>query len=262
MNRLRNFCPFLCLALLLGCPRARQQASAPAPPAASALLPAPAQISPAIEAIIRTFPRTITYQWSAVPGAAGYKIEVDCFHCCETNRWCSDVRPAGYVISHTYDPAFTHEFAGNQPGRWRVWGVDAKGREGTKSDWCDFRCDTEVTAATRPATSGAPQGGLRDPVTGRAYSSGDGVTLPRAVYAPNPPYTRRAIEQKVQGAVLLDVLVGPDGLVKETHVKRSLAPDLDASAVQTVKTWRFSPAQRNGQPVPVLVTVEVTFYLK
>jgi hypothetical protein len=34
---------------------------------------------------------------------------------------------------------YQFEFPGAQPGRWRVWAVDGRGKEGPKSDWRTFR---------------------------------------------------------------------------------------------------------------------------
>ena len=73
-----------------------------------------------------------------------------------------------------------------------------------------------------------------------------------------------AMRAKVQGMVVLDCVVGVDGSVGECDVVRSLDSSfgLDQEAVKAAKQWRFVPGKRQGQPVPVLVTIELTFNLR
>jgi TonB family protein len=69
---------------------------------------------------------------------------------------------------------------------------------------------------------------------------------------------------KVQGVVLLEAVVLPDGSIGAVQVRRSLDPrfGLDQEAMRTVREWRFSPALRNGGPVPVRIAIELTFTLR
>jgi protein TonB len=69
---------------------------------------------------------------------------------------------------------------------------------------------------------------------------------------------------KIQGVVLLEVVVMPDGSVGRVEVERSLDRvfGLDQEAVKAAKQWRFVPGTRMGQPVPVLVTIEMYFTLR
>jgi TonB family protein len=56
----------------------------------------------------------------------------------------------------------------------------------------------------------------------------------------------------------------PDGSVGEVKVTRSLDPifGLDQEAIKAAKQWKFMPGTRFGQPVPVLVTIELSFTLR
>ena len=56
------------------------------------------------------------------------------------------------------------------------------------------------------------------------------------------------------------LVVGADGLPRDVAVKAPLSPALDAAAVDAVKKWKFSPATRNGKPVPVAIAVMVIFH--
>ncbi|HXH06879.1 MAG TPA: TonB family protein [Vicinamibacterales bacterium] len=99
---------------------------------------------------------------------------------------------------------------------------------------------------------------------GGVYRPGAGIELPRLIYEKKPSYTAEAMRAKVQGVVELEAVVLPDGTVGEIRVTRSLdrAFGLDQEAIKAVKQWRFEPGTRFGKPVPVLVTIELTFTLR
>ena len=96
---------------------------------------------------------------------------------------------------------------------------------------------------------------------GGAYRPGNGVQLPRIIREVKPQYTADAMRAKVQGVVELEAVVLPDGTVGEIRVVHSLDPvfGLDQEAIKAVKQWRFAPGTRLGQPVAVLVGIELTF---
>jgi TonB family protein len=94
---------------------------------------------------------------------------------------------------------------------------------------------------------------------GGVYRVGNGVSAPIPTYKPEPPYTPEAKAAKLQGTVTLWIVIGADGAVTEAKVIRELGKGLDESAVQTVKTWKFKPAMKDGKPVPCGVSVEIDF---
>jgi TonB family protein len=100
------------------------------------------------------------------------------------------------------------------------------------------------------------------PATIDAVRPGGGVSAAIPLHQPKPQYTDRALKAEVQGEVWLDCVVLPDGTVGQVTVVRSLDPDLDAEAISAAKRWRFEPGTRNGEPVPVLVTIAMTFSLR
>jgi protein TonB len=99
---------------------------------------------------------------------------------------------------------------------------------------------------------------------GGAYRPGSGVTLPIVLQEVKPQYTAEAMRAKVQGTVLLECVVLPDGRVGPVEVVKSLDSSfgLDQEAVKAAKKWRFRPGMRFGEPVAVLVTIELTFTLR
>jgi TonB family protein len=107
-----------------------------------------------------------------------------------------------------------------------------------------------------PGSGGGTGGGV--------YQPGNGVTLPKVQHEERPAYTSDAMRAKVQGTVLLQCVVRPDGTVGDVQVVRSLDPTfgLDQQAVNAARRWRFFPGTRLGEPVSVLVTIELTFTLR
>jgi len=96
---------------------------------------------------------------------------------------------------------------------------------------------------------------------GGAYRPGGVVSMPVAVYSPEPEYSEEARKAKYQGYVILQIVVGEDGGVKDIRVVRPVGLGLDAKAIEAVAKWRFKPGIKDGKPVAVIATVEVTFRL-
>ena len=99
---------------------------------------------------------------------------------------------------------------------------------------------------------------------GGVYRPGSGIVNPRVVREIKPQYTAEAMRAKVQGTVLLECVVLPDGTVGRVDVVKSLDPTfgLDQEAIKAAKQWRFVSGTRFGEPVAVLVTIELTFTLR
>ena len=98
-------------------------------------------------------------------------------------------------------------------------------------------------------------------IGGGPYKVGGGVSAPRPIYSPDPDYSEEARKAKYQGTVVLWMVVGPDGRTHQIRVMRTLGLGLDEKAIEAVREWRFEPARRNGQPVSVEISVEVSFRL-
>jgi protein TonB len=96
----------------------------------------------------------------------------------------------------------------------------------------------------------------------KVHKIGGDVTPPQILVKNEPTYTDAARDAKIQGAVLLSVVIEANGRIEEVTVQRGLHPDLDANAINAVRTWEFAPAQLNGEPVAVAANIEVNFQLK
>jgi len=228
---------------------------------AAAPLAAPSLIAPPDESTFTNHPRTVHFRWSAVPNAAGYAIEIDCEDCCRKGQWCSEVQGSGYVVADLKQPEYQFDFWGNQKGRWRVWAVDDHAQPGFKSAWAGFRYigvpNAVKTPAQPPPPAAAPTTSQGEPV----YSYGPGITQAKAIYTPQPKYTEAARKAKIQGEVVMDVVIGADGKTRDVKVLRSLEPSLDAKAVEALKTWRFEPATKDGHPVATRAQISTSFRL-
>lgn len=99
---------------------------------------------------------------------------------------------------------------------------------------------------------------------GGAYQPGNGVSTPVVVREVKPQYTSEAMRARIQGTVWVQAVVRTDGTVGDVEVVRSLDPrfGLDEEAIKAAKQWRFRAGTRLGEPVPVLVTIELTFTLR
>jgi hypothetical protein len=107
-----------------------------------ALLGSPQPLLPANGAEFTHYPRTTRLEWSAVAGAASYTVELEVCQSVETDgKECQgqllQIR-GNPPLSGIEGTSYEFLFIGAQPGRWRVWAVDAKGRVGLKSTWSKF----------------------------------------------------------------------------------------------------------------------------
>jgi TonB family protein len=91
------------------------------------------------------------------------------------------------------------------------------------------------------------------------YDLGPGVTPPRVVKQVNPRYSTDHGVRAV-GSVIIALVVNSKGLPQDPHVVKGIDKDLDESAVEAVKEWRFAPAQKNGKAVAVRVSVQIQFH--
>ena len=107
-----------------------------------------------------------------------------------------------------------------------------------------------------PGSGGGTGGGV--------YRPGNGVIIPRVLKEVRPNYTSDAMRAKVQGIVVLECVVRPDGSVGDVQIIRSLDSTfgLDQEAIKAAKQWRFAPGTRMGEPVSVVISIELTFTLR
>ena len=111
----------------------------------------------------------------------------------------------------------------------------------------------------RSTTAEADPSYVADWATG-ARRVGVDVKQPIRVANASPVYPPAAREQGIQGVVILDAHVDPEGRVVEVRTMRSI-PLLDSAAIDAVRLWRFAPTLVDGQAVSVVMTLAITFSL-
>ena len=90
---------------------------------------------------------------------------------------------------------------------------------------------------------------------------GSGITPPKPIYHPDPKYVDKARREKINGVVVVEMIVTAEGRVRDVKVIKSLDPGLDKQAAAAVRTWKFEPATKDGKPVAVHLKTEVDFRL-
>ena len=90
---------------------------------------------------------------------------------------------------------------------------------------------------------------------------GKDTSGPRLLKKIEPEYTDAARALKIQGPVILKVVIDTDGIAKNLEVVSGVGYGLDEKAAAAISLWKFQPGMRGGTPVPVKATIEVNFRL-
>jgi TonB family protein len=102
---------------------------------------------------------------------------------------------------------------------------------------------------------------LEEPMPSDLYKVGGDVSAPKVIHEPDPEYSEGARKARLQGVVVLSIVVDAEGKTRNIKVLRSLGGGLDEKAIEAVRQWRFVPAKKNGVPVSVEIRVDVAFHL-
>jgi TonB family protein len=87
----------------------------------------------------------------------------------------------------------------------------------------------------------------------------EGVTPPRVLNSIDPSSNEYAQKYGIAGMELLRTVVDATGIPRQMAIQRPIGFGLDEKAVEAIKNSHFRPATVNGQPVPVVVDLVVTF---
>jgi TonB family protein len=166
-------------------------------------------------------------KWQAEEGKVD--IEVDCGN---PSPEMADVVNAMNAVFLRPDQPLTDVV----PGYWKTW----------------FGLRDEPTTELANAARG------KDPAVHRV---GGAVSPPRATYDPDPKYSELARQAGYQGSAVIWLVVDTDGLPKHIRIQKPLGMGLDEQAIKSIQTWKFDPSMRNGEPVPVMINVQVNFKL-
>jgi len=90
----------------------------------------------------------------------------------------------------------------------------------------------------------------------------NGVGAPKCEHCPQPDYSDELREKKIEGTVLLSIVVTPEGRTTGIVVIKAPTDALAQKAVEAVRSWRLKPAMGpDGKAVAARVQVEIFFHL-
>jgi TonB family protein len=118
------------------------------------------------------------------------------------------------------------------------------------------------TTAANPAGSSLPASGQGQ--GGLGTDQGGEMTRPQIISAPKPEYPYAARRAGFEGRVVLNIIVGSDGTVRDASVQQTSGrDDCDESAIKTLRdAWIFKPALRDGTAIEVKEKVAVVYKLE
>ncbi len=91
----------------------------------------------------------------------------------------------------------------------------------------------------------------------RIYQIAPGIVAPKVVHQVMPEYSGQGF--RLDGTVVLRIVIDSKGSVKKAEVVRGIAHDVDDCAIKAVREWRFQPAAKDGKPVAVSMDIEIRF---
>ena len=175
--------------------------------------------------ISQEFRLDVTLMWSPVAGAERYFVELD----------FPDTGKS--MIVETKDRTYLYAYPGHEVVRWRVWAI-VNGHRSEKSPWVD------LTA--------------RSPDADGVYKVGGGVKPPIPTSKVEPEMSVALRGAKITATVVIGCIIDIDGNVRNPQVVKSSGYDVDENAMTAVRQWKFKPATKEDQPVPVHITIEFT----
>jgi protein TonB len=123
----------------------------------------------------------------------------------------------------------------------------------------DPNSDTPYSVAVTPAPVPVP---TPEPVNDKPIQVGGAVLRPEVIARTQPRYTEMARKAHLEGMVKVRAIIDEHGNVTDVQLLRGLPMGLDQSAMDAVRTWRFTPATLHGKPVKVYFDLTVNFTLQ
>jgi len=117
--------------------------------------------------------------------------------------------------------------------------------------------------ATTVQSSGFTSADVPAPPTVRSHAAEAATrALPAEILSkPTPVYTQEARSLRIEGEVLLEVVLEASGSLRVVKVVRGLGHGLDDNAVKAAEQIHFKPAMRDGQPTDSTVVLHIVFQL-
>jgi hypothetical protein len=119
---------------------------------------------------------------------------------------------------------------------------------------------TATSARSSPSPSPAPS------PTATVYRVGDGTTAPRLTSKFEVEIPEKCRKSAVEGAFIFEATITAAGRVSDIRtVQRAkltpACPEVEEACRNAISRWVYEPAIRNGEPVPVYLTISVGFHV-
>lgn len=162
--------------------------------------------------------------------------------------------PQGAVIPHENIEIVTAAIArSNGMQVFELADVDVARRQEPLRAFLNWINGTERSQAQRSTASQANNCSALIVSVGGGASVATGVTLPKALYAPDPLHPQIPKPQ----AVMVELSVDPDGTVAKASLQGHPNPEVAQSVLDAVKKWRFQPARLLGVPIAKTIRVRI-----
>ena len=158
-------------------------------------------------------------------------------------------------------PSSVNQYSDHETWWYGVSTIDISLRDQRVTEWDNLGGNLKVRLDPGPNVTDAQaftRGSHREGV----FQTGEITDLPMILFKVDPQYSEEARKARYQGTVVLEAIIRSDGTIEILRVVRSLDFGLDENAIQALKQWKFRPGMRNGQPVDVVLNIEVNFNLR
>ena len=158
-------------------------------------------------------------------------------------------------------PSSINQYSDHETWRYGMSTIDISLRDQRVTEWNNLGGNLKVRLDPGPNVTDA-QTFTRGSQGEGVFQTGEITDLPTILFKVDPQYSEEARRAQYQGTVVLEVIIRSDGTIEILRVVRSLDFGLDENAIQALKQWKFRPGMRNGQPVDVVLNIEVNFNLR
>lgn len=122
--------------------------------------------------------------------------------------------------------------------------------------------ETKLAEASAPPPAAEEPSREAEPDEDRVYHVDSEIARPVLLVRVDPEYPRLALMRRIEGSVVVSVVIDETGSVRDWKVLRSVSESIDEAALDAVSKWRYRPATRNGVPVAVYGVVQLHFELE
>ena len=88
------------------------------------------------------------------------------------------------------------------------------------------------------------------------------VIIPTPIRRITPVYPEQCKKDKIEGTVILEIKIDPEGNVIDARVLKSVHPELDKAAMEAIKKWKYRSVLKDDKPAPVVFAVAINFWLR